>query len=180
MRYASVRSMDISNGDGIGISLFVQGCRFHCKNCFNESTWAFNGGKEWTKDKEDEFLKLADKQYIKRISILGGEPLADENLSGVLSLVNKIRRLYGNTKSIWLYTGYYWEWIMDNQFEELGNGYSRWTDQALIVSQCDILVDGRFIDEQKDLSLRWKGSKNQRVIDVRKSFESRRVVLHCE
>jgi anaerobic ribonucleoside-triphosphate reductase activating protein len=172
--------MDISNGEGIGISLFVQGCRFHCKNCFNETTWDFNGGKEWTKEKEDEFIKLADKPHIKRISILGGEALADENLSGVLSIVNKIRHSYGNTKSIWLYTGYEWEWIIDNQFEDLGNGYSRWTDRASIISKCDILVDGRFINEQKDLSLKWRGSSNQRVIDIRKSFETRNAVLHCK
>ncbi len=180
MRYADERKMDISNGEGIGVSLFVQGCHFHCKNCFNSSTWDFSGGKEWNKQKEDEFLKLADKPHIKRISILGGEPLADENLSGVLSLVNKIRYLYGDAKTIWLYTGYEWEWIVDNQFEDLGNGYSRWTDRAITVSQCDVLVDGRFIDEQKDLSLRWRGSSNQRVIDIRKSFKTRNAVLYCE
>nr|WP_024835540.1 anaerobic ribonucleoside-triphosphate reductase activating protein [Clostridium sp. 12(A)] len=180
MRYASIRSMDISNGEGVGISLFVQGCRFQCRNCFNESTWDFKGGEKWTKEKEDEFLKLADKPYIRRISILGGEPLTDENLSGVLSLIYRIRHLYGDTKTIWLYTGYTWEEIIDNQFEDLGNGYSRWSDRALIVSQCDILVDGRFIDEQKDLSLKWRGSKNQRAIDIKKSFESRSAVLYCE
>ena len=172
--------MDIANGEGIGISLFVQGCKFFCKNCFNSSAWDFNGGKEWTQQKEDEFLSLADKPSIKRISILGGEPLADENLSGVLSLVNKIRHLYGDTKTIWLYTGYTWEEIIDNQFEDLGNGYVRWSDRASIVCQCDILVDGRFIDEQKDLSLKWRGSRNQRVLDIKKSFKSRNAVLYCE
>ena len=172
--------MDIANGEGIGISLFVQGCHFHCKNCFNSSTWDFNSGEEWTKQKEDDFLKLADKPHVKRISILGGEPLADKNLSGVLSFVNKIRHLYGDTKTIWLYTGYTWEEIIDEQFEDLGNGYSRWTDRALIVCQCDVLVDGRFIDEQKDLSLRWRGSKNQRVVDIKKSLKSRDAIIYCE
>ena len=101
MRYASIRSMDISNGEGVGISLFVQGCHFHCKNCFNKDTWDFNGGKEWTQDTEDKLIELANKPYIKRLSILGGEPLADENLDGVLHLVDRFRLLLPS-KTIWL------------------------------------------------------------------------------
>ena len=110
MRYAQVRSMDISNGEGIGVSLFVQGCPFnpHCYNCFNPDTWDFNGGKEWTQETEDKLIELANRPYIKRLSILGGEPLADENLDGVLHLVNRFRLLCPN-KSIWIYSGFRWE-----------------------------------------------------------------------
>ena len=100
--------MDISNGEGIGVALFVQGCHFHCYNCFNPETWDFNGGKEWIQEVEDKFIELASRPYIQRISILGGEPLADENLDGVLKLVNKFRLLFPD-KTIWLYTGYTWE-----------------------------------------------------------------------
>ena len=94
MNYASIREMDISNGEGVGVALFVQGCHLHCYNCFNSETWDFNGGKEWNEDIKKKFLKLIDKPYINRISILGGEPLADENLEAVLDLVVTIRKLY--------------------------------------------------------------------------------------
>ena len=103
MRYAQIRSMDISNGEGVGIALFVQGCHFHCKNCFNQDTWDFNGGKEWTKKTKNEFLELIEKPYIKRVSFLGGECLADENLEGVYDLIKDtldVYRLYmGNNFS---------------------------------------------------------------------------------
>lgn len=111
MNYAQIRSMDISNGEGVGVALFVQGCHFHCKNCFNSDTWDFNSGKEWTSEIKNEFIKLANKPYIKRISILGGEPLAKENVDEVKKLVNEIRILLPE-KTIWLYTGFKWEDIM--------------------------------------------------------------------
>lgn len=110
IRYAQIRSLDLSNGEGVGVALFVQGCHFHCENCFNPETWDFDGGKEWTEEVKNKFLELANKSYIKRISILGGEPLAKENLDDVLDLVNEFR-LSKSEKSIWLYTGYTWEEI---------------------------------------------------------------------
>ena len=108
MRYASIRKLDISNGEGVGVALFVQGCRFnpHCYNCFNPDTWDFNGGKEWTPEIKDKFLELIDRPYIKRVSILGGEPLADENLDDIFDLISEIKRRFSDTKTIWLYTGY--------------------------------------------------------------------------
>ncbi len=168
--------MDISNGEGVGISLFVQGCNNHCFNCFNPETWDFNGGKEWTEEVENQFLELANKPYIKRISILGGEPLAEENLSDVLRLVNKIRILYPD-KTIWLYTGYTWEEIIE--FD--AHGYSNINDIKRIrqiISQCDVVVDGRYIDSLRDVSLHWKGSSNQRVIDVQKSLKQGEIILY--
>lgn len=178
MRYAQIRSMDISDGEGIGVALFVQGCPFMCKNCFNHETWDFNGGKEWTEETEQEFLELANKPYIKRISILGGEPLAEPNLDDVLKLTEKIRLLFGNTKTIWLYTGYEWSQLFNDGVytskEHAG------LKRRNIVKLCDILVDGRYIDSQKDVTLKWKGSSNQRVIDVKQSLTQNKIILHCE
>ena len=172
--------MDISNGENIGVALFVQGCPFnpHCYNCFNFETWDFNGGKEWTSETEDKLIELANKPYIKRISILGGEPLADENLDGVLHLVDRFRLSFLN-KSIWLYSGYTWDQIMN---PVVTDDFNSTRDELLnkrkeIVKQCDVMVDGRYIDSQRDISLKWKGSKNQRVIDIKQSLQKGEIVL---
>ena len=171
MRYASIRSMDISNGEGVGVSLFVQGCHFHCKNCFNSDTWDFSGGKKWNREIEDEFMKLVNRPYIKRVSLLGGEPLADENALDIMRLINRIKAECPD-KKIWCYTGYTWEQIFP-----IVNPYLNLTRAEMIrqnvVKNCDILVDGRFIDEEKDLSLEFRGSKNQRIIDVKERITSR-------
>ena len=180
MRYASIRSMDISNGEGAGISLFVQGCHFHCKNCFNKDTWDFNGGKEWTPEVEDKFIELASRPYIKRISILGGEPLADENLDGVLNLVNRFRLLMPE-KTIWLYTGYTFEQIMKYEYgNKYINNFNVDALRQIIVSQVDVLVDGRYIDSQRNISKKWCGSNNQRVINIKESLKQNKIILHCD
>ena len=175
MRYASIRELDISNGEGVGVALFVQGCRFACKNCFNPDTWDFNGGKEWTQDTEDKLIELANRPYIKRLSILGGEPLADENLDGVLHLVNRFRLLFPN-KSIWLYSGYNYQKIMRQlpnlATKENHNMYKR----QQIIKQCDVMVDGRYIDSQRNPSKKWAGSDNQRVIIVQESLKQGKVI----
>lgn len=179
MRYAQIRECDVSNGENVGVSLFVQGCPApHCPNCFNPETWEFNGGKEWTQEVEDKFIELANRPYIKRISILGGEPLAEQNLDGVLNLVNRFRLLCPN-KTIWLYTGYNYQKIM----RELPNlttkdNYSMYKRKK-IVKMVDILVDGRYIDSQCNPSLKWRGSENQRVIDIQESIKQNKVVLYC-
>lgn len=154
MRYASIRTMDVSDGEGVGCSLFVQGCHFHCKNCFNQSTWDFNGGKEWTKDTKEKFLELVNRPYITRVSILGGEPLADENIEDVSDLISQIPL----NKKVWLYTGYVYE-NMDS-------------DRKLVSNSVDVLVDGQFVDELKDLNLPFRGSSNQRLIDIKKTLNS--------
>lgn len=145
----------------------MQGCPFHCYNCFNPKTWDFNGGKEWTEEIEKQFMEMANRPYIKRVSILGGEPLANENLQNVLNLVNKIRLLLPE-KTIWLYTGYTWEAIMDD------------AKRREIVLNCDVLIDGQYIDEQRDITLKWRGSPNQRVIDVKQSIADNQLKLHTE
>ena len=166
MRYAQIRSMDISNGEGVGVSLFVQGCPFHCKNCFNSDTWDFNGGKEWTEKIKDKFLELIDRPYIKRVSILGGEPLAEQNLDGVLDLVKEFRISFPE-KSIWLYTGYDFDLLRDKFNEYKWTPFAidadKWLTRWEIISNIDILVDGEYIDEQRDITLKWRGSKNQNI-----------------
>lgn len=169
MRYASMRNLDISNGENIGVSLFVQGCHFHCNNCFNSETWDFEGGYSWTEKATKDFLNLINRSYIKRVSILGGEPLTSRNVEEIFHLISTIRNLFP-TKTIWLYTGFTWEQIMNptNSDDIL---------RKEIVSQCDVVVDGEYIDELRDITLKWRGSSNQRVIDVKKSIEKGDVVL---
>ena len=186
MRYASIRSLDISNGEGVGVSLFVQGCPFHCKNCFNSETWDFNGGKEWTEKTKNKFMELIDRPYIKRVSFLGGECLADQNLDVVLDLIKEIRISFPE-KTIWLYTGFCWNDIMCS-FAGLQSDcvdldkkdIEAWEKRKKIISNVDVLVDGEYIDEQKDLTLKWRGSKNQNCIDVKQSLAQNKMVLYCD
>ena len=202
MRYAQIRELDISNGEGIGVALFVQGCHFHCYNCFNPDTWDFNGGKEWTPEIKDKFLELIDRPYIKRVSILGGEPLADENLDDVLDLVTEINKRYNfqkvdsvnhckigvsedenadeirllfPNKSIWIYSGYQWSEIFNDGVYLTKNCYG-WKRRE-IVRQCTVMVDGRYIDSQRNPSKKWAGSDNQRVLDIQQSLQKGEIVL---
>lgn len=165
MRYAQIRSMDISDGEGVGVSLFVQGCPFHCKNCFNSETWDFNGGKEWTEETKNKFMELINRPYIKRVSILGGEPLVNKNYLTIRCLLKEIKDKFPN-KQIWLYSGYNFEHLSREQFRT--------------IIYVDVLVDGEYIDEQKDITLKWRGSNNQRVINVQESLKQGKVVLYCD
>lgn len=170
--------MDISNGEGLGVALFVQGCHFHCKNCFNKETWDFNGGKELTTWDVLELLRpLTNPQYT-RLSILGGEPLASENLSSV-SAICKFVKEFMPGKKIWLYTG--------NKAEDIGLDLHYLNSDPLanycrkeILPYIDVLVDGQYVDELKDMSYPWAGSTNQRVIDVKISICANKVVLWNE
>lgn len=175
MRYAAMRSLDVSNGEGIGVSLFVQGCHFHCKNCFNPDTWDFNGGYEWNDEIKEKFLNLADKPHIKRITILGGEPLENCNLPEIDELLNDIRKRFGNSKQIWLYTGYTYEELQEPIIYAPYNSHRK-----SILSQCDILVEGRYMDELKDYKLKWRGSSNQSVIDINETRKQGKPILYCE
>lgn len=198
IRYAQIRSLDLSNGEGVGVALFVQGCHFHCSNCFNPETWDFNSGKEWTEEVKNKFLKLANRPYIKRISILGGEPLAEENLDGVLDLVNEFR-LSCPQKSIWLYTGYtistckYFDDIIFTfhpsyyHFNPLNGKPIKVDDKAYFIKQdrkrieiinnIDVLIDGKYVESQRDITIPWAGSSNQRVIRIQESLQKGKVVL---
>lgn len=183
MRYAQIRSMDISNGEGVGVSLFVQGCDRHCFNCFNPNAWDFNGGKEWTEEIKNKFMKLIDRPYIRRISVLGGEPLAEQNLDEVLSLIKEIRISYPK-KTIWLYTGYNFD-LLNSKYNEykytpFAANADEWLTRWEIISNVDVLVDGEYIDGQKDLTLKWRGSKNQHVINVKESIKNNKIILYCD
>lgn len=180
MRYAIIRSLDVSNGENIGISLFVQGCPFHCYNCFNPDTWDFNGGKEWTEETKEQFLKLLNRPYIKRVSILGGEPLAEQNLDGVLDLIKEIRLSYPE-KTIWLYSGYtISEVVKQEQYEKVSGIPDIWSKRWEIIKNIDVLVDGQYIDEQRDITLAYRGSKNQKVVDVKQSIAQNKIVRYCD
>lgn len=167
MRYASIRDMDISNGEGIGIALFVQGCHFHCRGCFNQETWDFSGGKPWNDETQNLFIELANKPYIKRISILGGEPLCDENVECVLDLITKIRDIYKSDKKIWLYTGYDFDEIMFKG--NLSTENPAWFARKECVLRSHVVVDGKFQINKQDLFneiTTWAGSTNQRIINI--------------
>lgn len=177
MNYAQIRSMDISNGEGIGVSLFVQGCDFHCKNCFNSETWEFSKGHEWNDKTKNQFLKLIEKPFIQRISILGGEPLHPKNVQNVLKIVDEIRVSYP-TKNIWLYTGYTWEQIMHPVITDINSEQLKILQMRKeLVSKCNVLIDGRYVDELRDISLHWRGSSNQRVINVQETLKQKQIVL---
>ena len=167
MNYIQIREMDISNGPGIGISLFVSGCNIHCKNCFNKVAWDFNAGKPWTIEAEEKFIKLAKRPYIKRISILGGEPLDSKNAPVIADLLFKLRKEFGNTKKIWLYTGYTYETLV---FANKNLRHVCETPEGKAIVLADYLVDGTYIHDLKDLNLLYRGSANQRIIDVKKTL----------
>ncbi len=152
MRYNTIRQLDIANGKGIGCSIFIQGCDFACRGCFNTVARDFSGGKEFTDQTMDLLLELAKPDYIDHLSVLGGEPLHPRNRRDVLDLVKKFKEKYPN-KTVWLWTGYLWEEVVSD----------------LINSEVDVVVDGRFVEALKDLRLPYCGSSNQRVIDVKKS-----------
>ena len=171
MRYALIREMDISNGEGIGVSLFVQGCRTHCKGCFNRETWDFSGGKEWNHEIENKFFELIDRPFIKRVSFLGGEPLAKENVCEIYYLCEKIKNKFPE-KNIWLYTGYQ---LSINNFKP---SYLDLVVLNEVVKLCDVVVDGPYIEEQRDLTLAFRGSRNQRLIDVKETLKQNQIVLY--
>lgn len=194
MRYAQIRKMDISNGEGIGVSLFTQGCPIRCKGCHNSSIWDFDGGYDYTRQDEQLILDLMSKEYISRFSLLGGEVLLKENMPELSTLCLKIKSHWPQ-KKIWLWSGYLWEEIYDLAY---GNAIqigiktkgkqTGWTleDKAnlqIILENIDILVDGPFIQEQKDITLKWCGSSNQRLISVPTTLShglGQYPVLYCE
>ena len=160
MRYNQIRSMDISNGPGVRVSLFFQGCHFHCKNCVNSDTWDFNKGLEFDDKVIDNILELCKPEYISGLSILGGEPLHPVNISGTVAFAKKFKSVYPN-KTIWVWTGYKYEDIFNKE----------------VLSYIDVLVDGQYIDELHDPKLKYKGSSNQRVIDIKATLKENKIVL---
>lgn len=165
MKYAQIREIDITNGSGIGVALFTQGCPYHCKNCFNPETWDFNKGMVWTKDTENKIIELLKPEYITRLTILGGEPLIERNIEPLTALLKRVKGIYPD-KQVWLYTGGDFE-VLEGLYEE-------------IFQYIDILIDGRYVDDLRDYKLKWRGSSNQRIIDVQASLKSGNVVFSSE
>ncbi len=164
MKYNKIRKMDISNGPGVRVAIFMQGCAFHCKNCFNKETWDFNEGKEFTEDTVNRVLELAQKDHIVGLSILGGEPMHPVNIEGTTRLAKKFKEKYPN-KSVWVWTGF----LFDKDLKD-----------KEVLKYIDVLVDGRYEDELHDFRLKWCGSSNQRVIDVQESLKKGEIVLFEE
>lgn len=167
----------MNNGDGLRVVLWLSGCSHHCYNCQNPQTWNPNSGIPFDESAKQEIFNELSKDYISGITLSGGDPLYENNLSEVLSLVGKIRNLFQN-KTIWLYTGYLWENLININCPL----DSEWENRILrksIIELCDVLIDGEYIDERRDITLKWRGSSNQRVIDVKQSLAQNKVVLYC-
>lgn len=160
MKYSGLKKTDIANGAGVRVSLWVSGCERHCPGCFNPEAQNFDYGEDFTEDTLSEILDAIDKSYIKGFTLLGGEPMARQNQPEVLHIVRCVKQKLPN-KDIWLYTGYKYEEISNNQ----------------ILEYIDILVDGEFIEAKKDLSLKFRGSSNQRIIDIPQTRAKGQIVL---
>lgn len=161
MRYNKIRKMDIADGPGVRVSIFLQGCTFNCKNCFNPETHDFNGGEEFTDETIQEVLDLCDKEFITGLSILGGEPMHPKNIKGTIKLAKAFKERYPD-KAIWSWSGFLIDNIVDKE----------------ILNYLDVLVDGQYVDELHNPTLKWCGSENQRVIDVKKTLKKGEVVLY--
>lgn len=161
MKYNKIRKMDISNGPGVRVSIFMQGCAFHCENCFNKETWDFNGGTDFTEETIKKVLELCDKDYIVGLSILGGEPMHPNNIDGTTALAKAFKEKFPN-KNLWVWSGY----LFDKDLKD-----------KEVLKYIDVLVDGQFINNLHNPTLKWKGSSNQRVIDVQKSLKNNKICI---
>ena len=164
MQYSKIRKMDISNGPGVRVSIFMQGCTFNCPNCFNKETHDFSGGKEFDDSVINRVLSLSDNNYIVGLSILGGEPLHPKNIEGTIKLCKAFYEKFNGSKTIWIWTGYLFDQIVNKE----------------IYDYVDVIVDGQYKDELHDFRLKWRGSSNQRVIDVKETLKNQKIKLVCE
>ena len=172
MYYAAIKKSDVANGEGIRTSLFVSGCRNRCKNCFQPETWAFDYGNPFTDEVAEEIFKSFENPVVRGLTILGGEPMEPENQEGLLPFVREFKRRFPN-KTVWLYTGNLYEELTG----EVGSHPKALPITKELLSLVDILVDGRFVEEEKRLGLRFRGSANQRIIDMNKTRETGRIVI---
>lgn len=169
MKYATIKECDVANGPGVRVSVFVSGCNHHCKGCFNREAWDFDYGEEFTQKTIDRILKDLDKEYVDGISLLGGEPLEYANQKGLLPLIKQVKEKFPN-KTIWCYTGF------DFEKDIMGKMYQNWNETKELVKNFDVVVDGKFEIEKKNPSLKFRGSENQRLIDVQKSIQAEKIV----
>ena len=177
MNYHTITYPDQNNGDGLRVVLWLSGCSHHCYNCQNPQTWDVNSGIPFDESAKEELFRELDKDYISGLTLSGGDPLHEANLDGVLDLVNEIRLLFPN-KSIWIYSGYRWSEIF-NDGVYLTKECAGWKRRE-IVKKCTVMVDGRYIDSQRNPSKKWAGSDNQHVIDISQSITQNKLVLYCD
>lgn len=170
MNYAEIKTYDIANGPGVRTSLFVSGCTHRCQNCFNEETWDFHYGNPFTTETEDYLISTLRPDYIKGLTLLGGEPLEHKNQQGLLPFLRRVKKELPQ-KDIWCYTGYTFE------TDVLGKMYKDWPETKELLSYIDVLVDGEFVQELKQLELRFRGSANQRLIDLQESLKTGKTIL---
>lgn len=168
MRYCAIQSEDIANGNGIGVSLYTQGCPHHCPGCFSQETWNYEGGFELTNEDKQNIIDLLSKPYINHFSILGGEPLISRNLFSLACLIRQIKIQLPRIK-IWIWTGYEFEELVERIRTE---GYLRF-----ILENTDVIIDGPYLQEKRDITLKWRGSTNQRVISCAKSLKHNHTIL---
>lgn len=161
MKYNKIRKMDIVNGPGVRVSVFLQGCSFHCLNCFNPETWDFDKGLEFDDKVIEEIIELSRKSHIQGLSILGGEPMHPKNIKWTIKLAKRFKETYPD-KDIWSWSGFLFDQVIDKE----------------VFNYIDVLVDGQFVDELRNPNLKWRGSSNQRVIDVKKTIKKGDIVLY--
>ncbi len=175
MNYATIKWCDIANGEGVRVSLFVSGCTHRCKNCFNEVAWDFSYGEEFTEEVETQILKALGDGYIAGLSLLGGEPLEPQNQETLYPFLQKVKAAYPE-KSVWCYTGF----VFDEKKGILQETHKNTAVTKALLSLVDVLVDGPFVEELKDIRLKFRGSSNQRVIDVKKTLAQKQLVRYLE
>lgn len=171
MNYADIKQFDVANGPGVRVSVFVSGCTHYCKGCFNEAAWDFSYGQPFTEETIETVVEYLKPSYVKGLTVLGGEPMEPQNQPGVLTLLRRVKEVYPE-KSVWLFSGY------DFEKDILGRMWEELPETKEILSYLEVLVDGEFVEELKNLSLRFKGSSNQRTILVRESLEAGQVILY--
>ena len=203
MNYLKIDKEDVCNGEGLRVVLWLSGCSHKCKGGQNPQTWDVNSGIPFNESAKEELFRELDKDYISGLTLTGGDPLFESNLDDVLELVTEVNKRYNTTqyidennqndhnilntnankirlsspqKSIWLYTGFIWEEIRKGNMED-GLKYGEWTKRAKIIAECDVLVDGQYIDSQRDITLPYRGSNNQRLIDIQQSLQKGEIVL---
>lgn len=170
MNYANIKDCDVANGPGVRISLFVSGCNHRCKGCFNQEAWDFSYGEEFTKQVQEQILEMLEPDYIRGLTLLGGEPFERENQKGLLPLLRRVKEKFPQ-KDIWCFTGFIFE------RDILEDMCSKWDETKEMLQYIDVLVDGPFIEDKKDWSLQFRGSSNQRLIDVAKSLAKKDTVI---
>lgn len=173
MNYGNIKKYDIANGEGVRVTLFVSGCTNHCFNCFQPETWDFDYGQPFTNDTMRELLEALRPDYIQGLTLLGGDPFELSNQEGLIELLREVKKQYPE-KDIWSYTGF----ILDQDLLDGGRRHGPYTDEML--SYIDVLVDGPFIQDKKNISLKFRGSENQRVIDLKKSLKEQEVILYLD